>query len=102
MKKFKDLKVGDTVFIDFEKKTVTKIRPNKAFGNITIYINNDEFYWVPDHLSVDYDYANAKWVFTDKEAMVKYLSEELRSLEIDYENKKSRYKKWLERTNELE
>ena len=32
MKKFKDLQVGDTVFIGFEKKTITKIVPDKGLS----------------------------------------------------------------------
>ena len=104
MKKFKDLQVGDTVFIGFEKKTVTKIVPDKNYpeDGIVIYISEDDFYYVYGHLSVDYCYGPKEHIFTGKEAMIEHYEDKLRDLELDYENKKSRYEKWLETAKKLE
>ena len=104
MKKFKDLQVGDTVFIGFEKKTVTKIVPDKNYpeDGIVIYISEDDFYYVYGHLSVDYCYSPEEHIFTGKEAMIEHYEDKLRDLELDYENKKSRYEKWLETAKKLE
>lgn len=110
MKKFKDLQVGDTVFIGFEKKTITKIVPDKYYpeDGIVIYISKDDFYYVYGHLSVDYCYSPdycygpEEHIFTGKEAMIEHYEDKLRDLELDYKNKKSRYEKWLETAKKLE
>lgn len=102
MKKFKDLQAGDTVFIGFEKKTITKIRPDDESGCITIYISKDEFYLVPGHLSTDYDYSKYEYVFTCKEAVIEHYESELRELEIAHENRMARYEQWLKKAKQLE
>ena len=104
MKKFKDLQVGDTVFIGFKKKVISKIVSDEDDPNngIVIYISKDEFYYVYGHSSVDFGYDINKWIITDKEAMVEYFSKKLMRLEIDYKNRKSRYKKWLEKAKQIE
>lgn len=102
MKKFKDLKVGDTVFVGFKKKTITKIIPDYESGCITIYISKDEFYWVSGHLSFDYCCGPAEWIFTGKDAMIEHFTRKLRDLEIDYETDKFLYEQWLEKAKQLE
>lgn len=102
MKRFKDLQVGDTVFIGFEKKTITKIVPDKDYpeDGIVIYISEDDFYYV--YGPADYCYGPEEHIFTGKEAMIEHYEDKLRDLELDYENKKSRYEKWLETAKKLE
>lgn len=111
MKKFKDLQAGDTVYIGFEKKVITKIVPDKDYpeDGVVIYISRDEFYYVYGHLSADYCdnccdnlYDPNEWIFTEKDAIVAHLSEKLRDIQIDYENRKSLCEKWLFQAKELE
>lgn len=103
MKHFEDLKIGDAVYVGFEKKTVTKIvQDDDCPDGIVIYISEDEFYYVYGYLSVDYCYGSADWIFTGKDAMIEHFEDELRDLEIEFNNKKSRYEQWLERAKELE
>lgn len=107
MKKFKDLQAGDTVYIGFEKKVITKIVPDKNYpeDGIVIYISEDEFYYVYGHLSADYCdnlHNPNEWIFTGKDAIAAHLSEKLRDIQIDYENKKSLCEKYLEKAKQLE
>lgn len=102
MKKFKDLQVGDTVFIDFEKKTVTKISRRDNFDEVVIYVSKDEFYLISDHLSFDYCCGPAKWIFIEKDAMIEHFTRKLKDLEIDYETDKFLYVLWLEKAKQLE
>ena len=101
-KKFKDLKVGDTIYVGFEKKVITKIVQDDFPDRNVLYISGDEFYYVYGYLSADYCFSSEEWLFTGKEAMIEHFTESLKELEYDYENNKSLYERWLERAKELE
>ena len=98
MKKFKDLQVGDNVFIDFEKQVVTRIKLIEDSSFIVIYTDKNESYFVLGNLSVDYTFESDKLVFTEKEAMIEHCTKELKFLE----HRRSCYEQWLERAKELE
>ena len=109
MKKFKDLQVGDDIYVGFEKKTVTKVRlvddDYPYPDDIMIYTSNDKYYLVKSHSSSDF-YCDSRnpdeWIFTEKDAIIEHLTKELEDLKLDYEDNKAFYEKWLERARELE
>lgn len=99
MKKFKDLQVGDTIFIGFEKKTITNIEI-MGFNLITIRTKEQSF-TVPGNASYKYDKDNVKVVSADKESLVAYFEDQLKHLYTAYNMQKDYYEKMLKKVQEL-
>lgn len=102
MKTFKDLNVGDTIYVDAEKKCIVDIIPDPLFEDcIKIYTSDGEVYVVPTDESSLYDYGEDMLISVDKEATIKYYTDALRDLQIDYEDNKAYFEKMLEKAKAL-
>ena len=99
MKVFKDLKAGDTIYVGFEKKKIANITPDRS--TLRIFINTVEEYCVPNYAVADYNYIVNRLISTDKEAIVKYYTDELVDLQTNFDIKKDYLKKMIEKANKL-
>ena len=103
MKVFKDLKVGDTIYVDFEKKAIAKLKLDyPLIHDIAIDTVDGNNYIVPSYLPFNYNYSIDGLIATDKEAIIKYYADELTTLQRDFENKNFHLMKMLEKARELE
>lgn len=106
MKQFKDLKIGDTICINAEKKSIVDITPDPLFEDydfIKIYTSNGNVYVVPGYEASCRDYSKDNMLIAvDKEAIIKHCTDTLRDLQIDYEDNKAFFEKILERARTLE
>ena len=100
MRVFKDLKAGDTIYVGFEKKTIVNIIPDRS--TLNIFINTTEVYCVPNYAIADYNYSINRLISIDKEAIVKYYTDELVGLQTNFDIKKDYLKKMIEKANKLE
>jgi hypothetical protein len=104
MKKFKDLKVGDTIYVSVEKKCIADIKPDPLFEDydyIKIYTSDGEVYVVLSDESSFYDCGEDMLISVDKEAAIKHCTDALRDLQIDYEDNKAYFEKMLEKAKAL-
>lgn len=102
MKVFKDLKVGDTIYVGFEKKHIVKVETDSTFNlYLRIYISDEICYLVPNYLSSYFDFNEAALISSEKEAIVEFYTNELKELEHDYEVNKYRFESKLKEAKEL-
>ena len=104
MKTFKDLNVGDTIYVDAEKKCIVDIIPDPLFEDydyIKIYTSDGEVYVVQSDESSLHDCGEDMLISVDKEAAIKHCTDALRDLQIDYEDNKAYFEKMLEKAKEL-
>lgn len=104
MKTFKDLNVGDTIYVDAEKKCIVDIIPDPLFEDydyIKIYTSDGEVYVVQSDVSSLHDCGEDMLISVDKEAAIKHCTDALRDLQIDYEDNKAYFEKMLEKAKAL-
>lgn len=114
MKRFKDLKVGDSLYteiglrngfivydIAFKKLFITDIKSEPSSSFYTFYTNNGEVYKVRSDLSRDFSGNELVWVSTEKEAVISFFENALK----DYENHtlyfKNLFKRQIEKAKML-
>lgn len=103
MKKFKDLKVGDTIYIGFEKKIISDIKPDDYFEcDIKIYTSDGELCIVADDLSFYAEDDEDILISVDKDAIIKHYTDVLSDLQTDYEDNKAYFEKMLEKAKKIE
>lgn len=103
MKTFKDLNVGNSVFVGFEKKSIEDIQIDSTImDSITLKVNSGEYYTVTGGLSYDYCGGQAEFIFTGKEAIVSYYTKKLKDLRANFKICNSYYKQMLKIAKELE
>lgn len=103
MKVFKDLKVGDTIYVGFEKKHIVKVETDSTFKNyVRIYTSDEICYLIPDYLSSHFDRNDVILISSEKEAIVEFYTNKLKELEHDYEANKYYLESWLKEAKELE
>jgi len=102
MKKFRDLNVGETIFIGFEKKFIKKIRKDFPLkDDVTIYTDDGEDYTIRNYVAFDYCYEKATMVYSEKEAIIEFYKDKLIDLKRDYDNRKARLDNMLEIAKKL-
>ena len=102
MKIFRDLKVGDTIYVGFEKKEVTEIKlDHPLMYDISICTNDRDWYVVPSYFPFDYNYSINVLIATDKEAIIKYYADQLTALQRDFETKNDHLVKMLKKAGNL-
>lgn len=90
MKRFKDLKVGDPIYVEndlrnacsvydivFEKLFITDIKIDPSSSLYTFYANNGKVYRVRCDLFRDFSGNDATWVSTEKEAVISFFEKQL-------------------------
>ena len=98
MKKFKDLKVGDTIFIGFEEKTITDIVLGDKYAKIT---TKEQSLFVLKNSSYEYNKDFNKVVSVNKDSLVSYFKDRLESLRTAYNMQKDYLEKMVEKAKEL-
>ena len=98
MKRFKDLKVGDTIFIGFEEKTITNIVLGDKYAKIT---TKEQSLFVLIDSSYEYNKDFNKVVSVNKEALVAYFEDQLKNLRTAYNMQKDYLEKMLEKAKKL-
>jgi hypothetical protein len=91
MKRFKDLKVGDSIYVEndlrnvcsvydivFEKLFITDIKSDPSSSFYTFYTSNGKIYKVRSDLSRDCSGNDATWVYTEKEAVISFFEKQLK------------------------
>ena len=91
MKRFKDLKVGDPIYVEndlriglsvydivFEKLFITDIKSDPSSSFYTFYTNNGNIYNVRSDLSRDFSGNETVWVSTEKEAIISFFEKQLK------------------------
>lgn len=102
MKVFKDLKVGDTIYVDFEKKAIAKLKLDyPLIHDIAINTVDGNNYIVPSYLPFSYNYNIDGLIAIDKEAIIKYYADELTALQRDFETKNDHLVKMLKKAGNL-
>lgn len=102
MKVFKDLKVGDTIYVDFEKKAIVKLKLDyPLIHDIAIDTIDGNNYIVPSYLPFNYNYSINGLIATDKEAIIKYYANALTTLQRDFETKNDHLVKMLKKAGNL-
>lgn len=102
MKQFKDLKIGDVVYIGLEKKIIADITQDDYFKRVLhIYTNDGEAYIVKDNSSYSFDVGEDSLISADKDAIIKHCTDELRNLQLYYVEHKSYFEKIIEEAKEL-
>ena len=98
MKKFKDLQVGDNIFVGFEEKTITDIVLGDKYAKIT---TKEQSLFVLIDSSYEYNKDFNKVVSVNKEALVAYFEDQLKHLHIAYNMQKDYLEKMVEKAKEL-
>jgi len=102
MKIFRDLKVGDTIYVGFEKKEVTEIKLNHPLiHDISIYTSDGNWYVSPSYSPFSYNYNINMLIATDKEAIIKYYADKLTALQRDFKSKNNHFVKMLKKARNL-
>lgn len=102
MKVFRDLKVGDTIYVGFEKKEVIEIKlDHPLIYDISIHTKDGGWYVTTSYLPFDYNYSINGLIATDKEAIIKYYADELTALQRDFETKNDHLVKMLKKARNL-
>jgi len=102
IKMFKDLQIGDSIYVEFEKKIITKIikyTPN--FWLDTICTSDGKQYEVHCCLSDDYECKELVRVYTEKEAIILYYERKLEEWRANCLNYKSYCEEQIERAERL-
>ena len=85
MKKFRDLKIGDNIFIGFEEKTITDIELGDKYAKIT---TKEQSLFVLMDSSCEYNKDFNKVVSVNKKSLVTYFEDRLKNLRTAYNMQK--------------
>lgn len=108
MKTFKDLKVGDIIYVGFEKKDIVYIKPSRYLeDDIKIHTSDGGVYNVPYYIT---SYSNFSLsvhgeqvlISSDKEAVVQFYKDQIRDLQIAFDDNIAHLEKMLEKARTLE
>lgn len=108
MKKFKDLKVGDSIFAGFEKKDIVYIKPSRYLeDDIKIHTSDGGVYNVPYYVTSYSDFSISVHgeqvsISSDKEAVVQFYKDQIRDLQIEFDDNIAHLEKMLEKAKQLE
>lgn len=103
MKVFKDLKVGDIIYVGFEKKEIAEIKLDHPFIHDTSMCTIDgNWYVAPSYLPFNYNYSIDGLIATDKEAIIKYYAGKLTDIQREFEYRNAYLIKMLEKARTLE
>lgn len=101
IKIFNDLKVGDSIYVGFEKVFITNINRYTSYGYEDIYASNGRVYEVRRDLSDDWCCSNEGRIYTEKEAIVSHYKKELEKYEADFLKHKSYCEEQIQRAEQL-